>query len=116
MKERRVLNDPKGLLEADFGQIPVVILLDVMVRTAFFVLWAMQHRWDSSALHFLRGQRNTGGSCCLMRVRLAWPRTLFFWSSHPTAFLGVQEMTYCPFSSAGTLPNANKTRRRRNSV
>ena len=46
VKEHRVLNDPKRLLGADFDQIPVLILFDVVVRTAFFVLWAMQHRWD----------------------------------------------------------------------
>ena len=43
VEERRVLNDPKGLLGADFDQIPVSIILDVIVRTAFF-LWAMQHQ------------------------------------------------------------------------
>ena len=36
VEERRVLNDPKGLLAADFDQIPVLIILDVIVRTAFF--------------------------------------------------------------------------------
>ena len=46
VQERRVLNDPKGSLEADFDQIPVFIIFDVTVRTAIFVLWAMQHRWD----------------------------------------------------------------------
>ena len=46
VKERRALNDPKGLLGADFDQIPVFIILDVIVRTAFFGLWAMHHRWD----------------------------------------------------------------------
>ena len=46
VKERRALNDPKGLLGADFDQISVLIILDAIVRTAFFVLWAMQHRWD----------------------------------------------------------------------
>ena len=45
VKERRVLNDPKGLLGADFDRIPVSIIFGVIVRTAFFVLWAMQHRW-----------------------------------------------------------------------
>ena len=44
VKERRVLNDPKGFLGADFDQIPVSIILDVIVRTSFFVSWAMQHR------------------------------------------------------------------------
>ena len=29
--ERRVLNNPKGLLEADFDQIPVSIILDIIV-------------------------------------------------------------------------------------
>ena len=46
VKERRALNDPKGLLGADFDQIPVFIILDVIVRTTFFGLWAMHHRWD----------------------------------------------------------------------
>ena len=45
VKERRVLNDPKGLLGADFDRIPVSIILDVTVRTAVLVLWAMEHRW-----------------------------------------------------------------------
>ena len=62
VKERRVLNDPKGMLGADFDKIPVLtIILDVVVRTAFFCFvgdatqvglvrtaffaWAMQHRW-----------------------------------------------------------------------
>ena len=61
LKGRRVLNDPKGLLAADFDQIPVLIILDVIVRTAFFwfvgdatqvglvrtafFAWTMQHRW-----------------------------------------------------------------------
>ena len=44
VKERRVLNDLKGLWGADFDQIPVSIIFDVIVRTAFFVSWAMQHR------------------------------------------------------------------------
>ena len=46
VKERRVLNGPKGLLGADFDQMPVAIILDVIVRTPFFVLWAMPHRWN----------------------------------------------------------------------
>ena len=46
VKERRALNDPKRLLGADFDQISVLIILDAIVRTAFCVLWAMQHRWD----------------------------------------------------------------------
>ena len=45
VKERRVLTDSKGLLGDDFDHIPVSIIFDVIVRTAFFVLWAMQHRW-----------------------------------------------------------------------
>ena len=45
VKERRVLNDPKVLLGADFDRIPVSIILDVTVRTAVLVLWAMEHRW-----------------------------------------------------------------------
>ena len=44
MKERRVLNETKGLLGVDFNQIPVSIIFDVMVRTAFSVLWATQSR------------------------------------------------------------------------
>ena len=39
VKERREPNDPKGLLGADFHQIPVSIIFGVIVRTAFFVLW-----------------------------------------------------------------------------
>ena len=46
VKERRVLNDPKGLLVAGFDQIPKLIIFGVIVRTAFLYLWAMQHRWD----------------------------------------------------------------------
>ena len=62
MKERRVLNDPKGMLGADFDKIPVLtIILDVVVRTAFFCFvgdatqvglvrtaffaWSTKHRW-----------------------------------------------------------------------
>ena len=44
MKKLIVLNDPKGLRGADFDQIPVSIIFDVIVRTAFLGLWAMQHR------------------------------------------------------------------------
>ena len=44
VKERRVLKDPKGFGGADFDQIPVSIIFDVVVRTAFLVLWATQHR------------------------------------------------------------------------
>ena len=40
MTERRVLNYPTGLLRAEIDQIPVSIIFDVIVRTAFFVLWA----------------------------------------------------------------------------
>ena len=40
VKKSRVLNDPRGWLGADFHQIPVSIIFDVIVRTAFFVLWA----------------------------------------------------------------------------
>ena len=87
VKERRVLNDPKVLLGADFNQIPVSVMFDVIlgspyrmfcfvgdatqvefVRTAFF-LWAMQHRW----------------TCCSMSDRLTWPRTPFLRSPHLTA-------------------------------
>ena len=46
VKECRVLNDPKGLLGADANHIPVLLILEVIARTVFFVLWAMQHRWD----------------------------------------------------------------------
>ena len=47
VKERRVLKDPKGLLGADFDQIPVsIIVFHVMVRTVFVVLWSIQLRWD----------------------------------------------------------------------
>ena len=46
VKERRVLSDPKGLLGDDFDQIPVFITFDVIIRTAFFVSWLMQHNWD----------------------------------------------------------------------
>ena len=35
VKEGRLLNDPKRLLGADFDQIPVSIIFDVMVRTTF---------------------------------------------------------------------------------
>ena len=45
MKSAEVLNDPKGIWGADFDQIPVSMIFDVIVRTTFFVLWAMQHRW-----------------------------------------------------------------------
>ena len=44
VREQRLLNDPKGFWGADFDQIPVSILFDVIVRIAFVVLWAMQHR------------------------------------------------------------------------
>ena len=44
VKDRRVLNDPKGFSGADFDKIPVSIMFDVIVRTAVFVLWAMQLR------------------------------------------------------------------------
>ena len=37
VKERRVLNDPKGLLGADFDQIPVSIIFDVIVHAIFFI-------------------------------------------------------------------------------
>ena len=30
VKERRVVNDPKGLLGADFHQIPVIVMLHVI--------------------------------------------------------------------------------------
>ena len=43
VKERRVLNDPKGVWGTDLDQIPVLLIFDVIVRTAFFVLWTMQH-------------------------------------------------------------------------
>ena len=43
VKEYRVLNDPEELLVADFDQIPF-LLFDVIVRTALFLAWAMQHR------------------------------------------------------------------------
>ena len=46
VNERKVLNDPKGLLGADANHIPVLLILEVIARTVFFVLWAMQHRWD----------------------------------------------------------------------
>ena len=46
VKKLIVLNDPKGLRGADFDQIPVSIIFDVIDRTAFFVLRAMQHRWS----------------------------------------------------------------------
>ena len=41
VKERRVFTDPKGFCGADFDQILVSIIFDVIVRTAFSVLWAM---------------------------------------------------------------------------
>ena len=44
VKERRVLNDPKRVRRANFDHIPVSIIFDVIIRTALFVLWAMQHR------------------------------------------------------------------------
>ena len=34
-KSTEVLNDPKGISGADFDQIPVSIIFDVVVRTAF---------------------------------------------------------------------------------
>ena len=43
-RAQRVLNDPKGFWGSNFDQIPVSIIFDVAVRTAFFVLWAMQHK------------------------------------------------------------------------
>ena len=36
MKERRVLNDPKGLLGADFDQMPVPIISDVFSPSRIF--------------------------------------------------------------------------------
>ena len=49
VKERRVLNDLKGLWGADFDQIPVSIKFDVIGRTAF-LLWAMQYRYSPASL------------------------------------------------------------------
>ena len=39
-----MLNDPKGLWRADFDQTSVSIIFDAMGCTAFFFLWAKQHR------------------------------------------------------------------------
>ena len=48
VKEHRVMNDPKVILRGCFfDQIRVSIIFDVTVRTAFFVSWAMQHRWGT---------------------------------------------------------------------
>ena len=112
VKERRVVNDPKGLLGADFHQIPVLIMLDVIIRIASFVWCAMQSRWDRSVQHFLRGQCNTGESCCLMRVRLTWPRTLFLWSSHLTASILCGKNDLLPlFELRDVALRKNKTRK-----
>ena len=37
VKERGVLNKPKGLCGADFDQIPVSIIFDVIVHAIFFI-------------------------------------------------------------------------------
>ena len=80
VKECRVLNDPKGLFGADFDQIPVSIILTLWSLPQFFVV--MQHL--------------SGGSCCLIRVRLTWPRTPFLWSSHLTALFGCARIDLLP--------------------
>ena len=36
LKGRRMLNDAKGLLGADFDQVVVSVMFDVIVRTVFF--------------------------------------------------------------------------------
>ena len=46
-----MLNDPREIEGADFDQIPVSIIFDVIVHTAFFVLWAMQHRCFGVSLY-----------------------------------------------------------------
>ena len=53
VNERKVLNDPKGLLAADLHQISVSIILDVIVRTFSFCFVGTCDR-----------------SFCLMNVRL----------------------------------------------
>ena len=58
-KSAEVLNDPKGIWGGDFDQIPVSIILDVIVRTAFFVLWAMQHRCTYGGLSLREVTRNS---------------------------------------------------------
>ena len=73
-KERRVLNDPKGFWGADFDKIPVSIILDVIVHTAFFVLWAMQHRWYAAREGERErvGARWRGRSCASFLVEGSW--------------------------------------------
>ena len=108
VKERRVPNDPKRLLGAEFGPISV----------PHCVFCGRCNKGGISAYRFFLfyGQCNTGRSCCLMKVRLRWPRTLYLWSSHLTAQFGTQKLTFCPFSSVGTLPYAHKTTKGRDSV
>ena len=48
-KRAEVLNDPKGIWGADFDQISVSKIFDVIVRTTYLVLWAMQHRWNTDS-------------------------------------------------------------------
>ena len=45
-KERRGVQRPKGNFRGRFGPNPGFNIVDVIVRTAFFVLWAMQRRWS----------------------------------------------------------------------
>ena len=65
VKERRVLNAPKGLLVAYFDQIPVMIIVDVIVHF-LFVGDATQVGIVRNPF-VLRGQSNAGGShlCCI---------------------------------------------------
>ena len=64
VKERRVLNDPKVLLGADFNQIPVSVMFDVILGSPYrmfcFVGDATQVEFVRTAFFFC-GQCNTGG-------------------------------------------------------
>ena len=78
VKERRVLNYRIGLLGGDFDKMPVLIMSDVSYgpyRIFCFVVDATPVGLVRTA--FSREQCDTGGSHCLMRVRLTWARTLF---------------------------------------
>ena len=72
VKERRVLNDPKVLLGADFNQIPVSVMFDVILGSPYrmfcFVGDATQVEFVRTAFFFSSRRRHTR-SCLVSWAR-----------------------------------------------
>ena len=77
-KSAGVLNDPREIEGADFDQIPVSIIFDVIVHTAFFVLWAMRTQCNTGEHSSFPIKEKLGVCVCVFPIPMYCLRPSFF--------------------------------------